>query len=152
MAFCMAVGCCADMHACILRRTAAEQYACHCCVFCWHHALQLLQEYKFQVQVPGKGDEKLLTVGRADLDFSLYVLAEGTAQSKMIPVLFKVGAASTGYLRVTITAEEVGLGSDDGMTEVSGMTGLTTNMGEEQDLSGAAGCRCNISVVVPAPC
>jgi hypothetical protein len=98
----------------------------------------MLQEYKFQVQVPGKEDNKLLTVGRADLDMSQYVLAEGTPQSKMIPMMFKVGMASTGYLKVSITAEAVagGADSDDGMTEVSAMTGMTANLGEDQDLSG----------------
>lgn len=97
-----------------------------------------MQEYKFQVQVPGKEDNKLLTVGRAELDMSHYVLAEGTPQSKMIPMMFKVGMASTGYLKVTITAEVVASGgdSDDGMTEVSGLTGMTANLGEDQDLSG----------------
>lgn len=90
------------------------------------------------MQVPGKEDNKLLTVGRADLDMSQYVLAEGTPQSKMIPMMFKVGMASTGYLKVTITAEAVagGADSDDGMTEVSAMTGMTANLGEDQDLSG----------------
>lgn len=97
-----------------------------------------VQEYKFQVQVPGKEDNKLLTVGRADLDMSHYVLAEGTPQSEMLPILFKVGMASTGYLKISITAEVVagGADSDDGMTEVSGMTGMTANLGEDQDLSG----------------
>jgi hypothetical protein len=49
--------------------------------------------------------------------------------------------ASTGYLKISITAEEVASGtdSDDGMTEVSGMTGMTANLGEDQDLSGK-GC------------
>lgn len=102
----------------------------------------VLQEYKFQVQVPGKEDNKLLTVGRAELDMSHYVLAEATAQSKMIPIMFKVGVASTGYLKVSITAEVVtgggADGSDDGMTEVSGMTGMTANLGEDQDLTGEA--------------
>lgn len=96
------------------------------------------------MQVPGKEEGKLLTVGRADLDLSHFVLASsGSGQSKMVPVLFKVGAASTGYLRLTITATEVAGaedGSEDGMTEVSGLTGLTpANLGEEQDLSGAGG-------------
>lgn len=97
-----------------------------------------LQEYKFQVQVPGKEDSKMLTVGRADLDMSRYVLAEGTSQSKLIPVMFKVGMASTGYLKISITAEAVqsSCESDDGMTEVSGLTGMTANLQEDQDLSG----------------
>jgi len=90
------------------------------------------------VQVPGKEDNKLLTVGRAELDMSQYVLSEGTPQAKMIPILFKVGMASTGYLKISITAEVVegGPDSEDGMTEVSGLTGMTANLGDDQDLSG----------------
>jgi hypothetical protein len=115
--------------------------------------LLLKQEYKFQVQVPGKEDNKLLTVGRADLDMARYALSEGTAQSKMIPILFKVGMASTGYLKVSITAHVVASGtdSDDGMTEVSGMTGMTASLGDDQDLTGEQQPACGIDVhMVPA--
>lgn len=100
----------------------------------------LLQEYKFQVQVPSKeGDGKLMTVGKADLDLSYFVLNEGQPQNKLIPIMFKVGAASTGYLKVIITAEPVsGDIDDDGMTEVSAMTGMTAHLDEDQDLSGGA--------------
>eukprot|EP00775_Hariotina_reticulata_P010260 gene10260-10419_t len=96
------------------------------------------KEYKFQVQVPGKSSsDKLITVGKAELDLSYYVLAEGKAQNKMVPMIFKVGAASTGYLKVVITAEQVTgpVEDDDGMTEVSGMTGVA-HMNDDQDLSG----------------
>ncbi|WIA29047.1 hypothetical protein OEZ86_011560 [Tetradesmus obliquus] len=97
----------------------------------------LPREYKFQVQVPVKGDEtKLITVGKADLDLSFFVLSLGQPQSKLVPIMFKVGAASTGYLKLLITAEAVaGDIDEDGMTEVSGMTGVA-HMNEEQDLSG----------------
>jgi hypothetical protein len=97
-----------------------------------------LQEYKFQVQVPAKDDAtKLITVGKADLDLSFFVLSLGQPQSKLVPIMFKVGAASTGYLKLLITAEAVaGDVDEDGMTEVSGMTGVA-HMNEEQDLSGA---------------
>jgi hypothetical protein len=97
-----------------------------------------LQEYKFQVQVPTKDDAtKLITVGKADLDLSFFVLTLGQPQSKLMPIMFKVGAASTGYLKLLITAEPVaGDVDEDGMTEVSGMTGVA-HMTEEQDLSGA---------------
>jgi hypothetical protein len=96
-----------------------------------------LQEYKFQVQVPAKGDEtKLITVGKADLDLSFFVLSLGQPQSKLVPIMFKVGAASTGYLKLVITAEAAaGDIDEDGMTEVSGMTGVV-HTNEEQDLSG----------------
>lgn len=102
------------------------------------HCVCCLQEYKFQVQVPVKGDEtKLITVGKADLDLSFFVLSLGQPQSKLVPIMFKVGAASTGYLKLLITAEAVaGDIDEDGMTEVSGMTGVA-HMNEEQDLSGA---------------
>lgn len=130
----------------MLAMGASRVDGCDCMLFSLSsagcHQLHLfcmcVQEYTFQVQVPGKEDNKLLTVGRAELDMSHYVLADGTPQAKMIPMMFKVGMASTGYLKVTITAEVVASGgeSDDGMTEVSGMTGMTANLGEEQDLSG----------------
>lgn len=78
-----------------------------------------------------------MTVGKADLDLSLFVLNEGQPQNKLIPILFKVGAATTGYLKVIITVEAVtGSVDDDGMTEVSALTGMTTHLEEEQDLSG----------------
>lgn len=90
------------------------------------------------MQVPGKSSsDKLITVGKAELDLSYYVLAEGKPQNKMIPVMFKVGAASTAYLKVVITAEQVigPVEDEDGMTEVSGMTGVA-HMTADQDLSG----------------
>ncbi len=103
--------------------------------------MSLLQEYNFKVQVPGKGgDDKMITVGKADVDLSKFVVFEGKAQPKMIPIMFKVGATTTGYLKVVVTTELLQAGvDDDGMTEVSGMTGLTSTMDMvEQDLSG--GC------------
>lgn len=97
------------------------------------------------VQVPSKsGDGKLITVGKADLDLSFFVAAASQAAAggglaKMVPVLFKVGAASTGYLKLLISAEQLAAGGDeeDGMTEVSGMTGMTAHLSDDQDLSGA---------------
>lgn len=91
------------------------------------------------MQVPSKpGDDKLITVGKADVDLSRHVTLEGTAQSKMIPIIFKVGTTTTGYLKVSITTEMVKGGvDDDGMTEVSAMTGVTSSLElNEQDLSG----------------
>jgi hypothetical protein len=52
----------------------------------------------------------------------------------------QVGATTTGYLRISIACELVGAGAadDDGLTAVSGLTGLQSAEGEvgEQDLSG----------------
>ena len=100
----------------------------------------LLQEYSFKVQVANKGgDEKMITVGKADIDLARFVCIEGTPQNKMIPIIFKVGQTTTGYLKVVIVTEMVKGGVDeDGMTEVSGITGITTSMEgfNEQDLSG----------------
>jgi len=104
------------------------------------------KEYSFKIQVPGKdGAGKMFTVGRADLDLAAYATAEkaGAPSAKMMPVLFKVGATTTGYLKISIAAEMVGAGVDeDVMTAVSGLTGLHSSFdGEEtfaeQDLSGA---------------
>mgnify|MGYP001807213847 CR=1 FL=1 len=50
-----------------------------------------------------------------------------------------MGTTTTGYLKVSITTEMVKGGvDDDGMTEVSAMTGITSSLElNEQDLSGA---------------
>jgi hypothetical protein len=99
----------------------------------------LPQEYSFKVQVPGKGGKETLTVGKAELDMARYVSFENAAQNALVPITFKVGTTTTGYLKLVITSQmlkgEVG---EDGMTEVSGMTGLTSVVHEvpEQDLSG----------------
>lgn len=78
-----------------------------------------------------------MTVGKADLDLSYFVVNEGQPQNKLIPIMFKVGAASTGYLKVSIAAEPVsGDVDDDGMTEVSALTGMTAHLDDDQDLSG----------------
>lgn len=56
----------------------------------------------------------------------------------------QIGATTTGYLKVVVSAEMVGAGVDeDGMTAVSGLTGLHSLDGsyEEQDLSGGW-CKC----------
>jgi hypothetical protein len=50
-----------------------------------------------------------------------------------------VGSTTTGYLKLVITSQVLkGDMGEDGMTEVSGMTGLTSVVHElpEQDLSG----------------
>lgn len=99
----------------------------------------LPQEYSFKVQVPGKGGKETLTVGKAELDMARYVSFENAAQNALVPITFKVGTTTTGYLKLVITSQmlkgEVG---EDGMTEVSGMTGLTSVVHEvpDQDLSG----------------
>jgi hypothetical protein len=49
------------------------------------------QEYSFKVQVPGKGgQEKTLTVGKAELDMSRYVGFENAQQNALVPITFKV--------------------------------------------------------------
>lgn len=51
------------------------------------------QEYEFKVQVPGKpGDEKMLTVGKAELDLARFAGPDRTEQPKLVPVMFKVTA------------------------------------------------------------
>lgn len=54
---------------------------------------------------------------------------------------FKIAGHSTGYLKLSISAHLMSEGSEDGMTEVSGMTGMTSNAGalREQDLEGGWG-------------
>ena len=64
-----------------------------------------------------------------------YAANQNAAQNAVVPITFKVGGTTTGYLRVVITSREVAAGDLDGLTDTSGMTGLTSHQGE-QDLDG----------------
>lgn len=93
------------------------------------------QEYSLKVQVPDTKD-KMITVGKATLDLARYALPTTAAQSALVPITFKVGATTTGYLRLSISAMEVTGRDLDGLTETSGVTGLTSQGGNDQDLDG----------------
>ncbi|GLC41964.1 hypothetical protein PLESTM_001271200 [Pleodorina starrii] len=97
------------------------------------------KEYEFKVQVPGKSSsDSPVTVGKATLDMAKYCKEETTTQPAMVPITFKIGTSTTGYLKLSITTVFLGDSNDDGLTEVSGMTGLTSDHGSvrEQDLEG----------------
>ncbi|GLI62410.1 hypothetical protein VaNZ11_005030 [Volvox africanus] len=97
------------------------------------------KEYELKVQVPGKGStESPVTVGKAVLDMAKYCKDETTTQSAMVPIAFKIGASITGYLKLSITTIFIGDSNEDGGTDVSGLTGLTSDHGSmrEQDLEG----------------
>ncbi len=73
------------------------------------------------MQVPGKSStDSLLTVGKADIDMSRFATDEASSQNAMLPIPFKVGGTSTGYLKLVVTATPYSGtgGSEDGMTEV----------------------------------
>jgi hypothetical protein len=99
-----------------------------------------VQEYSFKVQVPAKGAmDKMITIGKADVDMARYVTLENTPQNAMFPISLKVGQGSTGYLKVIITTHLLKKAiADDAMTDVSGMTGITTTIEgmSDQDLAG----------------
>ncbi|GIL91294.1 hypothetical protein Vretimale_9986 [Volvox reticuliferus] len=97
------------------------------------------KEYELKVQVPGKSStDSPVTVGKSVLDMAKYCKDETTTQSAMVPIAFKIGTSTTGYLRLLITTIFLGDSNEDGGTEVSGLTGLTSDHGSmrEQDLEG----------------
>ncbi|GFR47585.1 hypothetical protein Agub_g9317 [Astrephomene gubernaculifera] len=97
------------------------------------------KEYEFKIQVPGKSSSDApVTIGKATLDMAKYCSDETTTQNAMLPITFKVGGTTTGYLKMVITTVFLGDANEDGLTEVSGMTGLTSDHGSmrEQDLDG----------------
>lgn len=102
---------------------------------CW------VQDYTIKVQVPqGVTGDNIMTIGKANVNLARYVGEETNTQTDVIPIAFKVGHSSTGYVKVTITSTHLGEVAEDGMTEVSGLTGLTSEGGAatvpEQDLDG----------------
>jgi hypothetical protein len=94
------------------------------------------------VQVPqGSSDDNLVTIGKATLDLAKYVEETGSTQNAVVPITYKVGSSSSsGNIKLVITTTLLGDMSEDGMTEVSGMTGLTSEggTGADQDLDGEA--------------
>jgi hypothetical protein len=87
--------------------------------------------------------DDFMTIGKADIDMADFVDDQLCQQNRALAMQFKVGLSKpTGIVRLIITTKPLGkAGSeDDGMTEVSGVTGLTSDTGnhrkEEQDLKG----------------
>lgn len=99
-----------------------------------------LQDYEFKVQVPGReGSDAMATIGKATLNMAKFCGDETQTQQQTLPISFKAsGSSTTGYLKMTITSVFLGDATEDGMTEVSGMTGMTSEHGSarEQDLDG----------------
>ncbi|PNH00859.1 hypothetical protein TSOC_013292, partial [Tetrabaena socialis] len=98
-----------------------------------------VKEYEFKIQVPGKtSSDATITIGKANLDMAKYCSDQNTSQNVMLPLTFKVGAATTGYLKMVVSTVFLGDANEDGLTEVSGITGLTSDHGSvrEQDLDG----------------
>ena len=97
------------------------------------------QEYEFKIQAQGKSaTDAPITIGKAPLDIAKYCTDQTSSQNAMLPITFKVGGTTTGYLKMTITSVYIADADGDGLTEVSGMTGLTSEQGirAEQDLDG----------------
>ena len=78
------------------------------------------QEYTFKVQVPGKSSsDALLTIGKANIDMARFAGDDGSSQNAMVPIAFKVGGTSTGYLKLVVIATPYsGLAGSDVGTEV----------------------------------
>lgn len=91
------------------------------------------------MQAQGKStSDPPTTIGKATLDLAKYCSEQTTTQNAMLPITFKVGGTTTGYLKMTVTAVFLADADGDGLTEVSGMTGMTSEQGSgrEQDLDG----------------
>jgi hypothetical protein len=100
----------------------------------------LEQEYTIKVQSTGSKDgaEEFTDVGKVTIDLAKFVGDATNTQSENLPVQFKVGGGSNGMIRIVVTTTHLGEMSEDGMTEVSGMTGMTSEGGgyPDQDLEG----------------
>ena len=61
-----------------------------------------------------------MTIGKAQIDMARFAGDDGSSQNAMVPISFKVGGTSTGYIKLVITATPYAGagGSEDGMTEV----------------------------------
>jgi len=98
------------------------------------------KEYSLKVEVPTKGDaSKMVTFGKAVVDIVQFVSFNSPPEPTSIPMPFKVGSSQKGTLKFLVRATMLkGYVADDGMTEVSGMTGLSSLSAQEmeQDLSG----------------
>lgn len=92
--------------------------------------------------MPGKSiSDTSVTVGKSIVDMAKYCKDENTTQQAMVPITFKIGSSTTqAHLRLSITTIFLGDSNEDGNTEVSGLTGLTSDHGSvrEQDLEGTA--------------
>jgi len=91
-----------------------------------------IKEFVIKVQAPSAGD-RIATFCKAPLDLSKYLsnTPEPCTQSDVIPLQFKVGAPTTGYLKFNVTCTQLGEVAEDGMTEMSGLTSEA-----DQDLDG----------------
>lgn len=101
-----------------------------------------MQEYTFKVQLPSKdGGDSYITIGKATENLSRFIIEqENNTENHMMPVTFKVGSTSVGYIKLVISTIHIAEGTEDTMTEISGLTGLTSEAGSnvrEQDLEGA---------------
>ena len=89
----------------------------------------------------------MITIGKADMDMADYVDDSLCTQNRTLVIQFKVGSSKpTGAIKMIITTQPIGGdgASDDGMSDMSGITGMTSEAGggtaqsrrEEQDLGG----------------
>lgn len=123
------LGCCLD-----LAQGAGIIYALMC---------TSMQDYEFKVQVPGRNSEDAaVTVGKANLDMSKFCGEQNETRNHLLPITVKVGSTTYPkvYAELIITSVFLADANEDSLTDVSGMTGLTSHQGSvrEQDLEGAS--------------
>jgi hypothetical protein len=91
------------------------------------------------VQVPGRSSSDVpVTIGKALVDMAQYCGEQTSQRSAMLPIQFKVGGTTTGYLKIVVTTVCIGDAGDDAMTDASGVTGRASEQSSlrEQDLDG----------------
>jgi hypothetical protein len=126
----------------VLEDVFAHDIVCRngCWLFAW------LQEWTLKVQAPSLSAEgNLVTIGKTTIDLANFVHElerPGTPISHALAVTYKVGSqSSSGYIKLTVAATVLGELDGDQLTDVSGLTGLTSQEGgrshEDQDLDGA---------------
>lgn len=101
-----------------------------------------MQDYEFKIQVPGRAStDAPVTVGKANLDMSKFCGDQNETRNHLLPITVKVGSTTYPkvYVELIVTSIFLADANEDSLTEVSGMTGLTSHQGsvKEQDLEGA---------------
>jgi hypothetical protein len=90
--------------------------------------------------VPGRGDDAPITVGKATLDMATFCSDQNETKNHLLPITVKVGSTTYPkvYIELIITSVYLADAAEDGMTDVSGITGFTSHPGSvrEQDLEG----------------
>lgn len=101
-----------------------------------------MQEYTFKIQIPK--DDKTLTMGKGIIDLGQHASLDSEPKNLTVPIKFAAGSRGlgNGELLITVNSEMMkGFSAEDGMTVMSGLSGLSSPFDNQydQDLSGENG-------------